>query len=198
MCADEPDNTLHGAFAPPTHEFEAAPTTQFAAPIGRATSQLALIFVAVAAASFLAGIGVASVSRPIPNDPTLAAQDVGPSGGTLRFEGGEIRIPEGALAEVVTVVVHRTVVDRRVTVDAGGGSPLVFEPGRLVAYRLEPSDVTFAKSVEIVFRLPAGASNGTIFTRRSDDRIVLLKGKIDANRGTATTKVGDFRFGGAA
>jgi hypothetical protein len=208
MCA-EPTDSSHPVDAAPTDEFSAPPVprphdtveaTRPAARDGTRPSQLALIFLAVGAACFLVGIAVASVTRPSAVDPVLQSQDVGPSGGTVRFEGGELRVPEGALSQAITVVVRRSVVDRRVRIDPGGGEEtLVFEPGRLVAYGFEPAGVTFAKSVTITFRLPAGALNGTAFARRADTgSIVLLRGTVDGDRGTATTKVRDFGFRGTS
>lgn len=199
MCPDGADETLHGAYAPPTVAFDSAPTSRIDVPIQRRTSQLALIVLAVAAGGFLVGIGTASVVPRTDDDPALVAQSVGPSGGIVRFDGGEVRIPSGALAEQRTISVHRSVVDRRVRIDPGGkADPIVFAPGRLVAYRFLPDDLTFAQPVQVAFRLPAGAENGTVFARGSRGGIVLLEGKIDADRGTATTVVRDFRFGGAA
>jgi hypothetical protein len=201
VCPDDADDTLDGAYTPPTLAIDTASTSLIDVPASRRTSQLALVVLAVAAGGFLLGIGTASIV-PRPDDdgvPPLVAQQVGPSGGIVRFDGGEVRVPSGALAGQRTIEVHRFVVDRRVRVDPGGkADPIVFAPGRLVAYRFEPEDVTFAEPVQIAFRLPAGAENGTVFARGSRGGIVLLEGKIDADRGTATTVVRDFRFGGAA
>lgn len=200
MCPDDPDQTLHGGYTPPTVAFDSPATSRIDVPAQtRHTAQVGLIVLAVAAAGFLVGIGVASAVPRSDPDPALVAQTVGPSGGIVRFDGGEIRVPTGALAQERTISVHRTVVDRRVRVDPGGkAEPIVFEPGRLVAYRFEPAELTFAEPVEIVFRLPVGADNGTVFARGSQGGIVLLEGSIDADRGTATTIVGDFSFGGRA
>ena len=201
MCPDDADDTLHGVYRPPTHAVDTASTSPIEIPASRRTSQLALVALAVAAGGFLLGIGAASIV-PRANDdaPPLIAHQVGPSGGTVRFDGGEVRVPSGALAEQRTIEVHRFVVDRRVRVEPGGkADPIVFEAGRLVAYRFEPQDITFAEPVQIAFRLPAGAENGTVFARGSrGGGIVLLEGTIDADRGTATTVVRDFRFGGTA
>ena len=192
--SDDTDPTLHGAYAAPT---DAIPRTEHIAVQRRsAASRIALIAVAVAAASFLVGIGTASVTRPQDADPELAAQDVGPSGGTVRFEGGELRVPDGALADVVRIAVHRSVVERRVRIDAGK-EQVVYDPDRLVAYRFLPVDVRFREPVEITFRLPRGARNGTAFGLRPDGSVRLLEGTLDADRGTATIEVSDFRFRGS-
>jgi hypothetical protein len=204
VCPDDAstdaDETLHGAYTPPTVAFDAERTSRIDVPVaGRPTSRLALIVLAVAAAGFLVGIAVASVVPRSHDEPALVSESVGPSGGVVRFDGGEVRVPSGALAEQTTIAVYRSVVDRRVRIDPGGkADPIVFEPGRLVAYRFQPDDITFAQPVQIAFRLPAGAENGTVFARGSRGGIVLLEGQIDADRGTATTVVRDFRFGGAA
>lgn len=173
----------------------AAPTTQLERPAPTVRrSQVALIFVAVAAASFLVGLALASGTRSRSTDEAIASADIGPSGGTIRFEGGQVRVPEGAVDEVVHFVVRRGTVDDRIRVDAAD-APLVFEPGKLTAYRFEPTNVTFRQPVELLFRLPVGARNGTVFARRGTT-VVLLEGTVDADRGTATTRVRDFRFGG--
>lgn len=199
MCADD-DETLHGAAATPNAASDDVPTTRIDVAASRRTPQLALIVLSVAAGGFLLGIGAASVvPRSTTEAPALAAASIGPSGGVVRFDGGEIRVPAGALAEVQAISIRRSTVDRRVRVDPGGkAEPIVFEPGRLVAYRFEPTDITFDGPVQISFRLPTGASNGAIFARGARGGIVLLEGAIDADRGTATTFVRDFRFGGAA
>jgi hypothetical protein len=173
-----------------------APTTQLERPPPTVRgSQIALIFVAVAAASFLVGLALASGTRSGSTDASIATREIGPAGGTIRFDGGQVRVPEGAVDEVVRFVVRRGTVDDRIRVDAAD-SPIVFEPGKLTAYRFEPEDVTFRKPVELLFRLPVGARNGTVFARRGTT-IVLLSGTVDADRGTATTHVRDFRFGGS-
>ena len=204
MCPHDDDTLAPAGEAPGFAREHAQPTVAFDTPTsridvhrGRSSPQLALIVLAVAAAGFLVGIGIASLAPRTDDDPSLASQAVGPSGGTVRFDGGEIRIPSGALAEQRTISVHRTLVDRRVRVDPGGDTgPIVFAPGRLAAYRFEPADITFAQPVQVTFRLPTGAENGTVFARSSLGGIVMLEGRIDADRGTATTVVRDFRFGG--
>jgi hypothetical protein len=195
---DDTDPTLHGAYTAPADTDDAAMsgrTERVDVPRPAGSSRVALIFVAVAAASFLVGIGTASVTRPDDSDPELAAADVGPSGGTIRFEGGEVRVPDDALSQAVRISVHRSVVDRRVSIDAGK-EEVVYEPDRLVAYRFLPADVTFRESVEITFRLPSGARNGTAFALRPDGSVALLAGTLDADRGTAAIEVTDFRFRG--
>lgn len=192
--SDDTDPTLHGAYAAPT---DAMPRTEHIfVPRPNAAARLALVAVAVAAASFLVGVGTASVTRPADGDPELAALDVGPSGGTIRFEGGEVRVPEGALADVVRIAVHRSVVERRVRIDAGK-EEVVYDPDRLVAFRFLPVDVRFREPVEITFRLPRGAQNGTAFALRPDRSVRLLEGTLDADRGTATIEVSDFLFRGS-
>jgi hypothetical protein len=180
----------------PTTEVEhAAPTDEFSkppeSPPGRPV-YLALIFCAVAAGAFLIGIGLATATRTTSDESTVAAQTVGPAGGTVRFEGGELRVPEGAVSEPTRFVVRRSLVRDRVRVRADA-DPIVVEPGRLIAYSFAPVDITFTKKVRITFRLPSGARNGSAFARTGNE-IVLLAGTIDQARETATVEVRDFKF----
>lgn len=156
-------------------------------------SQLALMFLAVAAASFLLGLAVSAATRPRPIDESLASREVGPDGDTIRFEGGFLRIPEGALSGVETITIRRSTVSDRIRVEGVGDDPLLFQPGRLVAYSFEPSDITFREPAELTFRLPEGARNGTVFARRGNT-VVLLSGNVDVERGTASTHISDFAF----
>lgn len=187
--SDPSDETAELASPAPTAELPAVPKTFRG-------SQLGLLFVAVAAGSFLMGIGISSLTKPSTSDRIVGSRDVGPSGGVIRFDGGELRVPEGALSQIVSIVIRRSTVDDRVRVDAAD-APIVFEPGKLSAYTFAPADLTFAKPVELTFRLPRGARNGTVFARRGTG-IVLLSGVVDADRGVATTTVSDFRFDGNA
>ncbi len=167
-----------------------AHTTQL--PIAQrsfATQQIALVFCAVAAASFLLGIAIATSTRPKSDQTVVASEDVGPSGKTVRFDGGEVRIPDGAVTRNVRIVVRRSTVTDRIRVEGAG----VVQPGSLVAYSFEPTDLTFREPVEITFRLSGGARNAAVFARR-DSTVVLLTGSVDADDGTATAVVSDFRF----
>jgi hypothetical protein len=156
---------------------------------------LALIFCAVAAGAFLVGIGLATATRTTSDETTVAAQTVGPAGGTVRFEGGDLRVPEGAVSEPTRFVVRRSLVRDRVRVRAED-DPIVVEPGRLVAYSFAPVNISFAEPVQITFRLPAGARNGSVFARTGNE-IVLLAGTIDQAREAATVDVRDFKFDAA-
>lgn len=170
------------------------PTAPIAGPPSAAfrPGQVALVFVAVAAAAFLIGILVASVTGPGRTDNVLVETEVGPSGRTIRFAGGQLVFPPGALRERIRIVVASSRVEGRVRVKTED-DPVVVEPGELVAYSFEPSDVTFLKPVEITFRLPRGARNGTVFARRGDE-IILLTGTVDPARSTATVRVRSFAF----
>ena len=155
---------------------------------------LGLLFIAVAAGGFLIGIALASTLRPATDEGTVAARGaVGPDGGTLRFDGGHLRIPRGALAEPVTIVVRRGRIDDRVEIRPPG-EPIVFQPGRLAAYTFGPRDVTFRRPVELTFRLPSDARNAAVFARTTEGTEA-LDGVIDADAGTATVEIRDFRFG---
>lgn len=172
------------ADAPPTAELPVADT-------GWDASRIAMLFIAVAAAAFLIGIAVATATRPVLREDIVGQGTVGPSGGTVRFDGGEIRVPAGALTHEIEIVVHRSSYDDEVKVTTD--HPVVFQPGTLSAYRFDPEDVTFQRPVEVLFRLPDEATNGTPFARRGKS-IVLLSGRVDPNRRTTMTEVNDFRF----
>ena len=188
------DQTSEIPRPPDASRASAEPTT----PIGiRATvlqpGQVFLLFVAVAAAAFLLGIAIATASRPASSDEMLAEADIGPAGGTVRFDGGHVVFPTDAVGRQVHIVIRGSRVDDRLQVKIPG-EPLVVEPGELMAYAFEPSNLTFQRPVEITLRLPEGTRNGSVFARRGDE-IVVLAGTIDPARATATTRVSDFRFG---
>lgn len=161
----------------------------------RRPAYLALIFCAVAAAGFLIGIAVAAASRPqAPSVGSLAIQQtIGPSGGTVRFDEGQIQIPPDALTQPVTIAVRRSSFSDRVRVVPAGGSPEVFDPGGLTAYTFGPASVRFLRQAQIVFRLTPGSRNGTVFARTGND-IVILGGSVDPDRQTVTITVRDLRF----
>ena len=154
---------------------------------------LGLTFLAVAAGAFLIGIVLASTIRDAPPGTVLASDSIGPSGGTVRFSGGEIRIPQGAVGSPTRVVVRRTVVAERVQVRPPGRPVQVFDPGELVAYVFEPDDVEFLRPVTLVFRLRDDAGEATAFARVGDATL-LLSGGIDTDRGIVAVVVSDFRF----
>lgn len=156
-------------------------------------SVLGLTFLVVAAAAFLVGIALASTIRDAPPGVPLASEEVGPSGGTVRFSGGEIRIPAGALASPTRIEVRRTVVADRVQIRPPERPVQVFDPGELVAYVFEPRDVDFLRPVTLVFRLGEDVRDATAFAR-VDDATVLLTGGIDSERGVVAVEVSDFRF----
>jgi hypothetical protein len=180
----------------PTVEFR-TPERTAAFPVVGSTlpspSVLALGFLALAAGAFLVGIAVASTMQPEPAGSVVAAQQVGPSGGTVRFAGGELRIPSGALASRTKIVVRRTIVGQRVQVRPPRGAIVVFEPGKLVAYGFEPEDVRFRQPAMIIFRLSERASDGAVFARL-EDTTLLLGGDFDPDRGTVSIEVRDLRF----
>jgi len=191
---DGTDETREIAPAPP--ETRADDTVTFDAPRTHLRpTYLALVFCVVAAAGFLIGIALAAGSRPKPPPVgTVAVQQVvGPSGGTIRFDDGQIEIPAGALAQPTRIVIRRSTFADRVRVLPPAGTPEVFDPGGLYAYTFGPNTVVFNRVVHIVFRLPAGARNGTAFARNAND-IVILGGSVDPDRETVTIAVHDLHF----
>ncbi|MEX0874949.1 MAG: hypothetical protein WD646_03570 [Actinomycetota bacterium] len=180
----------------PTRDVEQAATTdEFPSPAGaKARPYIGLVFCAVAAGAFLLGIGVATATRSSTDEVVIASETVGPDGALVRFDGGDVRVPEGAVSVPMRFVVRRSIVRDRVRVRAEG-DPIVVEPGRLVAFSFAPRDVTFKEPVEVTFRLPPGVRNGTVFARTGNE-ILLLTGTVDQARGTATIEMSDFRFDG--
>jgi hypothetical protein len=176
--------------APPSDE-----TIVFEPPPRLRPTYITLVFCVVAAAGFLAGIGFAAGSREAPRKPgrIVIEERVGPSGGVFRFDDGQLEIPEDALAEPVRIVVRRSTFTDRVRVAPAAGTSQVYDAGDLDAYSFEPVSVAFLRPVRIVFRLPSGARNGTIFAR-TGDAVVLLGGTVDPDRETTTITVRDFRF----
>ncbi|MGH2760061.1 MAG: hypothetical protein ACRDKJ_10935 [Actinomycetota bacterium] len=155
---------------------------------------IALTFLVVAAGAFLAGIAFASTIKEDLPGTVLASQRIGPSGGTVRFSGGEIRVPSGAVASSTTITVRRTVVGQRVQVRPPGRRIQVFDPGELVAYVFEPEDADFLRPVTLVFRLRDGAGDATAFARVGEATLFLSGGGIDTERGVVAVEVSDFRF----
>jgi hypothetical protein len=155
---------------------------------------VALTFLVVAAAAFLAGITAASTIKEDPPGAILASQRVGPSGATVRFSGGEIRVPAGAVASSANITVRRTVVGQRVQVRPPGRRVQIFDPGELVAYVFEPEDADFLRPVTLVFRLRDTAGDATAFARVGNATLFLSGGGIDTERGVVAVEVSDFRF----
>jgi hypothetical protein len=95
-----------------TRELEAPPTAPVVAPDETThlpsrpstfgPSQLALTFLAVALATFLVGIALGVGTRQKADEAVLASERIGPRGGTVRFNGGEIRFPRRALSRSVS------------------------------------------------------------------------------------------------
>jgi hypothetical protein len=171
-----------------------APTTVLPPPAEPTRSSVvALAFLAVAAAAFLIGIAVASTVRTAPTGIVVASQRVGPGGANVRFEGGEIRLPPGALGAPTRIVVRRTVVTDRVRVRPPNGPLRVYNPRELVAYIFEPRDIEFLRPVTVIFRL-SGEPGGAASFARVGTATLLLGGTFDAERGTLTVETSDFRF----
>lgn len=122
----------------------------------------------------------------------VAQLPVGPEGGAISFDGGgEVKIPEGALSERATIEVRRTTIDRQVqAIPPGGGAPMIFPPGTLVAYTFGPTTLVFQQPVTIVLPVPPG-QQGFVFIS-ANGQIVIVPGA--AGIGTVTVQVNSFDF----
>ena len=171
-----------------------APTTVLPPPSASTRSSVvALAFLAVAAAAFLIGIAIASTIRTTPTGIVVASQRAGPGGATVRFDGGEIRIPPGALGAPTRIVVRRTVVTERVRVRPPNGSVRVYNPRELVAYVFEPRNIEFLRPITLIFRIKDEAGGATSFARVGNATL-LLGGEYDPDRRTLAVEASDFRF----
>jgi hypothetical protein len=154
-----------------------------------------LVFLLVAAAGLLVGIGVAAASRPGPPGRVVAQAMIGPDGGTISFAGrGAVRIPDGALSRPLQIGVRRSVLKQRLRVTPPEGPLYVFEAKQLVAYTFEPRSASFAAPVVITLPLDRTERSGEAFVVLGNT-VLFLPGKVDAKTGTVTFKVNDFRFG---
>jgi hypothetical protein len=185
----------HAFARPPDEPPRDDPTATFDTHSHLRPGYLALVFCTVAAAGLLVGIGIAAASRPKAPAPggVNAEQIVGPSGGTIRFDDGQLEIPPDALAQPTRIVIRRSSFTDRIRVLPPAGGTEVFDPGGLSAYAFEPKNAAFHRPVQIVFRLPAGDRNGTAFARSGND-IVILGGTVDPDRETVTITIDNFRF----
>jgi hypothetical protein len=175
----------------PDHTLELRGGTPAALPPG-----LWLVFLLVAAAALLVGIGVAAATRPTAPGSVIARATVGPDGATIAFSGkGRLRIPDGALSRATRIVVRRSVVPERLRVQPPQGPVYVFEARQLVAYTFAPAQVVFARPVTIVLPLDQTKRNATALVV-VDKTILFLGGNVDPNAGTVTLTVSDFRFQG--
>ena len=158
-----------------------APDITAPLPVRRSTSpkpgQVALAFIAVAAGAFLLGIAISTSDGRRSDGEVLAETDVGTAGRTITFDRGQIVFPRGAVARPIHVVVS-----------------LLSEEGHR-GFRFEPSDVAFARPVEIILRLPDGARNGVV-VRRHGGGTTLLGGNVDPDREIVSVEVDDFGFEG--
>lgn len=173
----------------------AEPTVELPTPsLPRFHPSVWLLFVAVAAAGLLAGIGFAATTRGGPTGALVAEATVGRGGGTLTFDGkGVLRIPSGALRSPVRVAVRRSVVDERLRVHPPEGPLYVFERKRLLAYTFEPAGVTFMRPVTIVLPLQEARRAGTVFSY-VDGSVLFFGGEVDPEEATIAIEVFDFRF----
>lgn len=155
---------------------------------------VALLFLAVAAASLLAGIVIGALARPAPEGVVVARARVDASGAIIAFDAkGQLRIPAGAVRTPTTIEIRRTVVDERLRLNPTTGPLYVFEPRTKLAYSFEPRNIRFLRPVRIVLPLEKSERNGTAFSY-VNGTVLFLGGRVDADRGTVAIEVLDFAF----
>jgi hypothetical protein len=173
----------------------AAHTVEIPSPVpSRLHPSVALLFLAIAAASLLAGIGVGALTRPAREGVVVARARVGEGGAIIAFDAkGQLRIPAGALRDPVSIEIRRTVVNERLRINPPAGPLYVFEPRQLIAYTFEPRNVRFIRPVRIVLPLEKAERNGTAFSY-VNGTVLFLGGRTNAERGTIAVEVFDFAF----
>lgn len=178
-----------GAYTPPPE-----PTIAIPAPAASPISSPWVIFLVVAALGLLIGIALSALTRESPGGQVVARGVVGPSGGTLAFDGkGRLVVPKGALRSPKTIEVRRAVVGERLRVQPPEGPLYVFEPNGLIAYTFTPAELDFAKPVKIVLPLKQTRRNGTAFSS-VNGAVLFLGGEVDERQGTITLEVLDLEF----
>jgi hypothetical protein len=164
------------------------------APLARLNPGVSWLFLTIAAAAFLAGVGIGALVHPASPGAVVASATVGPSGGIVTFDrNAELRIPAGALAAPVHLTVRRTTIDEAVRVNPPDGPLYVFRPRTLAAYTFSPRSVTFARPATIVLPLADRKRNAAVFSYL-EGSVLFLTGDVDPESGTVSIDTTDFRF----
>lgn len=112
---------------------------------------------------------VAAFMWPASAGELVADASVGPAGGAIPFnDGGEMRIPKGAVKSPQQFTVRKTAI--REPARIGG---MLYPAGSLPLYLFSPLTINFGETVTVVLPLPAGAIAGRIYVI-SDGRLTLI------------------------
>lgn len=112
---------------------------------------------------------VAAFMWPASAGEVVADATVGPAGGTIPFsDGGEMRIPEGAVKTPQKFTVRKTTT--REPARIGG---MTYPAGSLPLYLFSPATISFGDAVVVILPLPPGAVAGRIYVI-SGGRLTLI------------------------
>jgi hypothetical protein len=131
------------------------------------------LIAAVVVVALLTGAAVGyTQARPSDNN-VVARALVGPDGGVMTFDGkGALTVPKGALPAPTAITVRKDAIGQRVRLGAESDPRSVtYEPGELVVYAFEPSDLRFQQPVTI--ELPRNGNGSAVFVDvRGSPRVI--------------------------
>lgn len=170
---------------PPTAE---SPATQRLAtagpPAGRSWRAVAIAGVI----ALIVGI-VAALMWPANAGELVADAPIGPSGGTIPFDdGGELRVPRGAVDSTQRITVRKTT-----TREPARVGTTTYPPGALTIYLFGPLTIDFDRPVVLLFPIPPDADGARIYVIR-DGRLTLIA-VVRNDDGRARLVVSGFRDG---
>lgn len=132
---------------------------------------------------------VAAVVWPAEAGELVADAPIGPSGGTIPFEdGGELRVPRGAVSSTQRITVRKTT-----TREPAQIGTTTYPPGSLIVYLFGPLTIDFRRPVELLFPIPEDADGARIYVIR-DGRLTLIA-VVRNDDGRARVVVTGFRDG---
>lgn len=112
----------------------------------------------------LAGGATLGYTQTRPSDKNVVARAlVSPNGGVMRFEeAGRLSVPKGALSSPTAITIRRSTLDHPVRLGAEDDPrSITYQPGELVVYSFEPSDLRFQQPVTI--ELPRRGDGTAVF-----------------------------------